>query len=288
MVKILKYFYSYVTPEPWPENPEQEATDPNLDLSLPESVRISRRNLVAISGIAIAWATAQFNPASSKIEIAGFSVDFNIDYIPIFLAVAILYLTFRWGMEFAMMPRTLRRWSLAQLDFRIVSLISRFSLVALAAGAVDRSIWTIMKIVGALGVISLASLFLTIIFMFVTMPIRLWARQRAKAQSVAKAAYEAIVWAILFAVLVAIVSFIIFGIASYTHIPLRDLIWKSPPNPVALSLFVLTLTCVFLSRWFLRPVFYIIFAERPPYTTTRQPDGKLVYQFNAKEKKPLF
>lgn len=287
MIKFLKYFFSYVPSEPWPENPEEEPTDPNLDLTLPEPVRAARRNLVAVSGIAIAWATAQFTTTTSKIEIAGVSVDFNIGSIPIFLAVAILYLMFRWGMEFAMMPRTLRRWPLAQMDFRIVGWISRFALVAVAAGAVDRSIWTIMKIMSSLGMLALASLILSIILMFVTMPIRMWARHRAKAHSAANAAFEALFWAGLFAVLISIASFIAFGIASYTHVPLRETIWKSPPDPVALSVFVFALVSVFLSHWLLRPITFKMFAERPGYTTTRLPDGRLVYRFNTPEKKPL-
>lgn len=287
MIKFFKSFFSYVPSEPWPENPEDEPADPNLDLTLPEPVRAARRNLVAVSGIAIAWATAQFVTTSSKIEIAGVSVEFNISSIPVLLAVAILYLMFRWGMEFAMMSRTLRRWPLAQMDFKIVSRISRFALLAVAAGAIDRSIWIIVKITGSLGLLALASLILSFALMFVTMPLRMWVRHRAKVYSAANTVFEAVYWAGLFAVFLSIASFIAFGIASYTLAPLREAIWKSPPNPVALSIFVLTLTIVFLSHWLLRPITCKLFVERPGYTTTRGPDGRLVYSWKAPEKKPL-
>jgi hypothetical protein len=278
MIKFFKHFFSYVPSEPWPENPEEEPADPNSGLMLPESLN---------AAVAISWATAQFATASSKIEIAGVSLELNISSIPILLAAAILYLMFRWGLEYAMMPRTLRRWPLAQMDFKIVSRISRFALLAVAAGALDRSIGTILKIIGSLGILTLGSLILGIMLMFITVPIRMWARNRADRPSAANAAFEGLFWAGLFAVLLSISSFIAFVIASTQHVPLRNAIWVSTPDTVALSFFVLTLVLVFLSQWLLRPITYKIFAERPHYTTERLPDGKLVYRWQTPEKKPL-
>jgi hypothetical protein len=287
MIKFFKQFFCYVLSEPWPENPEEEAPDPNPGTPLPESLTAARRNLAAVSGVAIAWATAQFATNSSKLEIGGVAVELNIASIPILLAVAILYLMFRWGMEYAMMPRTLRRWPLAQLDFKIVSLISRFALLAVAAGALDRSVIAILRITLGLGILATGSLILSIILIFVTMPIRMWARHRADRMSVASAAFEAFFWAGLFAVLISIVSFIAFGIASYTYVPLRDVIWQKPPNPVALSLFFFTLIAVFLSHWLLNPITAKLFGKRPNYTTTDHPDGGLIYSSTVSAKKPL-
>ena len=287
MIKFFRQFFCYVPTEPWPENPEEEPADPNPGTALPETLTTARRNLVAVSGIAIAWATAQFTTNSPKLEIAGVAVEINIASIPILLAAVILYLMFRWGMEYAMMPRTMRRWPLAQLDFKIVSRISRFALLAVAAGALDQSIHTILRIIGALGILALATVALTFILMFVTMPIRMWARHRADRISAANAAFEAFFWAGFFAVLISIGSFIAFCIASYTNVTLRDAIWHNPPNPVALSLFVLTLVAVFLSHWLLNPITGKLFAKRPNYTTKPHPDGGIIYTVSSPEKKPL-
>jgi hypothetical protein len=284
---FLKYFFSYVPSDPPPEVPKDEPPDQGENRSLSDPVRAARRGVVAVAGLCLAWSSAQFAIANPTIDLGGVSLDLKDASIPIVLAVALIYLTVRWVIEFAMMPRHVRRWPLAQLDFRLVLFVARFSILAVTAGALDRSLWTIVRIVASLALVAVLSTILSIILMFVTMPIRMWARARAGRDSAANAAFEALFWAGLFAVCITVMAVIGLGIASYCYVPLRDAIWPLPPNPIALGVFVFTFVVIFLSHWLLRPVTNKLFAERPGYYTERGPDGSLRIHFVGKDKEPL-
>ena len=284
---MFRYFFSYMLPDPPPEVPKDQTPDPNADRLLSDSVRAARRSLVAVCGLCLAWSTAQFTLAHPRIDVAGISVDLKDTSIPLLLGILLSYLTVRWGFEFTMMPRHVRRWPLAQLDFRMVLVVARFSLLAITAGALDRSLWIVVRMVAALGLLALVAAILGFVLMFVTMPIRMWARARANRLSAANAAFEALFWAGLFAVCLTVVGTIGLGIASYHYEPLRSAVWPVPPDPVALGVFVFTLIAIFLSHWLLRPVMSRLFAERPSYYTERAPDGNLQVHFIQKEKEPL-
>jgi hypothetical protein len=287
MIKFFKNFFSYVPSEPPPEVPKDEQPDPNENRSLTDPVRAARRALVVVSGSCIAWSSAQFAIPDPRIDVAGVALDFKDAYIPVVLAVVLIYVVVRWGIEFTMMPRHIRRWPLAQLDFRMVLTIARFALLALAAGALDRSLWTVVIVASLIALLAVSSGILSILLMFVTMPVRMWARSRAGRLSAANAAFEAMFWAGLFAVCITVLSIIGLGIASYYYAPLREAIWAVPPNPLALSVFVVTLIGVFLSHWLLRPVTNRIFAERRGYYTERNSDGNLRIHFVDNDKAPL-
>ncbi len=285
-MKMFRYFFSYVPPD-LPEVPKDEPPDPNVDRLLSDSFRSARRNLVAVCGICLAWSTAQFAVANPRIDVAGISVGLKDTSIPLLLGILLVYLTVRWGFEFAMMPRHVRRWPLAQFDFRMVLVVARFSLLAITAGALDRSLWTVVRIVAALGLLAVVSAVLSVVLMFVTMPVRMWARARANRDSAAGAVSEALFWADLFALCLTVVGTIGLGIASYHYEPLRAAIWPVPPDPVALSVFAFTLIVVFLSHWLLRPVMSRLFAERPPYYTERSSNGDLLIHGVRNQKEPL-
>jgi hypothetical protein len=286
-VKFFRYLFSYVAPEPLPQVPEEEQPDPNAERVLNDSFRAARRNLVALCGICIAWASAQLTVKDLAFDAGGLSVDLSNATVPILLGAALFYLTAQWVLEFAMMPRNVRRWRLAQLDFRLVSVVMRFALLAVAAGALNRSLRTvILLLVGLLG-LAMISGFLFIILMFVTTPVRMWARSRAGRVSAANAVIEGEAWAVFFAILLTAGLVVGCGIASYCYMPLRNAFWPEPPSPIALSMFVAALVSVFLSHWFLRPVFARLFAERPPYRTKKREDGKTVVTFVDEPKEPL-
>jgi len=192
--EYVRYFFSYVPPDPPPEVSKNELPDPNVGRLLPDSVRVARRSLVAVCGVCLAWSTAQFAIANPRIDVAGIAVDLKDTSIPLLLGILLVYLTVRWGFEFAMMPRHVRRWPLARLDFRMVLVVARFSLLAITAGALDRSLWTVVRIVVALGLLAVVSAVLSVVLMFVTMPVRMRARSRANRNSAANAVFEAFLW----------------------------------------------------------------------------------------------
>lgn len=286
-MKFLRYFYSYVPTDNFPEVPEEEPSDPNEGRDLSASYRSSRRNLVVLSAVGLAWATAQFSVSNFQIKMLGTSLNLSNISVPVLLGVALLYLIVRWTMEFSMMERHIRRWPLAQLDFRIVFNISRFSLLAVTAGSMSRSLITVLGLIATLGALAVASVVLSILLMFVTMPIRMWARRRANVDSAANAASEALFWAGLFAVCLTVLSVISFGICIYHYPSLSGVFWSEPPSPVSLSVFIFTLVTVFLSHWLMNPVLTRIFAIRPGYRTKLDDDGNRVITFVDEQKEPL-
>jgi hypothetical protein len=288
VIKFFKQFFSYVPSNLPPEVPKDEPSDPNENRSLSDAVRGARRNMLIVSGLCLGWSSAQFSLADSQINIAGISLNLKDASIPVVLAVVLTYFLIRWGVEFAMLPRHVRRWPLAQFDFRIALLIVRFALLALAAGALNRSLWTIALVAGSIVLLTVVSSILSFLLMFITIPIRMWARSRAGRVSAANAAFESVAWAILFAVCLTTFGIIGLAVASYQYAPLRDYLWGHVlPNPVSFLVFILTLIGVFLSYWFLSPVINRIFAEPPGYYTERSPDGSLVIHHVVNEREPL-
>ena len=279
MIKFLKSFFFYVPADPLPEVPEEEPPDPNSEKSLSGDYRKARRNLVLVSAACIAWSGAQFTIADPSFKIAKVSLQFDSASIPVILVLLLVYLAYRWGFEFAILERGVRRWALAQFDFRVVSLLTRFAILAVSAGALQRSFWTIIVLLAMLGLLAICVLVLTFLMMVVTMPIRVWARERAGRPSVANAAVEAFSWAIFIAILLTVIGMISFGIASYRYQPLSSFLWETPPGPVAYSIFIIVSVLVFLSHWLLNPGLTKLFAERPDYRTYRAEDGTVVYKF---------
>lgn len=280
-MKFLRRLFSYEPSQGFEEVPKEEPPDSNAGLCISDAASAARRNLMATCGLGIAWSTAQFTLADPKVEVVGLPLDLSNASYPIVLAVLICYFTARWLLEFSMMSRDVRRWRLAQIDFHVTWTIARVCMLAVAAGALDRSLWTVVRVGLSLGLVALASVVLSVVLMFVLMPIRMWARARADKISAASAAFEALNWATYFSIWLTGVGILALGVASYAYPSLRHVIWSTPPSPIALSVLVLTLLLVFLSHWTMRPVIKRIFSTKPSYYTTRLPDGNLQIHFPA-------
>lgn len=281
MINFLKSFFAYVPPDLLPEVSEEEPPDPNTGKSLSDKYREARRNLVLLATICIAWSGAQFTTANPTLELAKVSLCFDSASIPVVLCLFLVYLCYRWVFEYSIMDRDTRRWHPAQIDFRVVSILARFAFLSVCAGALERSFWTIIILLGMLGVLTLCVVVLSFLLMLVTMPIRIWARERAGRTSVANATFEALVWATLFAILLTVVGMVALGVMSYHYQPISSILWTTPPSIVAYTAFIAVSVFVFLSHWLLRPYLSLLFAERPSYRTYRDENGRLIYQFRS-------
>jgi hypothetical protein len=225
--------------------------------------------------------------AELRLDAIGATVDLRNASLPLLLGASVAYMTVRCGMEYAMMERQVRRWPLARLDMRSMSLLARFVLIVLAASALQRSFRSVaLVVVGLVSMAAVAAL-LTVVLAFLVMPIRVHARKKADRESAANAVEEAFVWGGLFAVLLTIVGVVSLGIASYRVAALRSFVWPVPPNPYALLCLVTILLAVFLSHWLLRPLERRLYAQRPGYYTERQPDGGLLIHYVNEEEEPL-
>jgi hypothetical protein len=281
MITFLKSFFCCVPTEPPPEEPLDEPSDPNTGMSLTESYRKARRNLIILSGVCLAWSTAQFSVEDPTISVADVALQFDSTSIPLILGILLLCLTYLWVFEFSIMIREVRRWGHAQLDFWVIWIVVRFSLLAISAGALQRSLWTIFLILAMLLLMVLCVLIFTTALMSITMFVRMRARNRASRPSAANAAFEAMWWAIFFAIILTFASLIGFGFVSYQYPLLSSFLWSAPPSPAAYIVFILVTCFVFLSHWLFAPLVSKLFAERPDYRTYRNDEGELVYQYGG-------
>lgn len=287
MVNLLRHFLTYVPPEPPPEVPEEEPPDPAQDRALTDAYRRSRQTLVATCALCIGWSTAQFGLVSRDVSLGGVNIDISTASIPVLLGGAFIYFSIRWIIEFGMMPRNVRRWRLAQLDFRLILLLSRVAILALAAGAIERSSSNLFT-VGAVFLVLCVSVFvLTPLLMFVTMPVRVLARWRAKRESAANSAIEAFFWAGLFAIVITVAGAVLAALLSYRYEKIRLIIWRDVPHPLSLAFATILVIAVFLSHWLLRPTMTALFAKRPNYRTKRTFDGLLIVTFVSEKEEPL-
>lgn len=285
---LFHELFTYVPPAPPPEMPRDEPVDPNEGRALTDPYRGARRAVVASCAFCLAWATAQFSTDDLSVEVAGISLNLENASVPILLGIALVYFAARSVLEYGMMARHVRRWPLAQWDFRMVSVLVRLSLMILAAGALDRSSRSLITVGATLSGLLISTALLGFLLLFFTMPIRLRARKRAGAVSVASAAAEAVAWALVFAVGGTVLITIVTAGASYWHEPVRQAVWHGVPDPFALSVFGLLSIAIFLSPWLLRPLYTRLFAERPPYWTERLENGDLALHWIGRTKERLF
>ena len=275
------------TPPPMPEEPYNEPPDPSAGRKLASSYRSARRVLILVSALSTGWSAAQFSLREVTVQVLGFSVSLENAAIPLLLGLAQAYMTVRWGLEFAMMPRHVRRWRLAQWDFRLGLMVTRFALLAVAAGAVDRSLETIARLVIVLACLAGASIMM---FAALLIPLTFWrmrAREKTGRISATAAVAEAMAWSGMFGV-GSTALFVTGGlITSYVYEPLSRRIWEVRPSPVAITVFLFVLVAIFLSHWLLRPMLAKLFGERRPYRTSRNSEGQLIYKSIGKEQEPL-
>jgi hypothetical protein len=104
--------------------------------SLSDPYRGARRVLSIACAVALAWAAALIDSREATLSLFGVSVRLSDAPVPFLLFALIVYLSFRWIIEYTMMPRDVRRWRLARIDFRLTSWLLRLALVGLAIGAI--------------------------------------------------------------------------------------------------------------------------------------------------------
>ena len=245
-------------------------------IEISDAYRASRRNVSVFSGIALAWAAAQFDITKATLPLAG-DVAVSQYSIPILLAVAIAYLMVRCTIEFMMQPVAVRRWALAQYDYRLTLVLAAISIPLLAASGISRSITTVSLVVVIGILLAVAYAVTTFLLTMIIMPIYLSIRsKRVKHPSIAGAAIVSTNYALALAglFLMATIFFAGFPVLSWGY---RFVGLSQPPATLTVMVFLLscalfTIGC-FLAHEFLKKVF----AFQPPYTTKldKRADGTI-------------
>lgn len=258
-----------------------ETPAPALQLS--DAYRRARRITATLCAVALAWATAQFDFNALSLGPGG-SLDLSGASVPLVLLVGLIYATTRCTIEFAMQSEGVRGWRLAQLDFKLTVWLVRAAALMLGAGAMYRSIETVL-VVAFMVVVSLSAAFLLIwggVFALAPLMIRLRARRGSRDASPIWAILEAEGWATLITVVVICFAFAALGFGFLLYGPLRAL-WTTPPTITAATVFVLTSIAVVLSVYFQPKWFQGIFVDERAPKMKRLPDGTIAVTFPKTE-----
>jgi hypothetical protein len=244
---------------------------------LSESYRNSRRTTSFWVGIGIAWSAAQFDlkiiPLGSlgKVNIEGAS-------IPIIISILCLYLMGRSTIEYMMQSDIVRRWPLAQLDYCITSYLLRFSLIALAGTAILRNGKMVLFLVGS--ILGLVAGFFILVYalIHIIMPLRMYIREKAGRISAANSAIESVFYSIVivglfYTLLILLMGFDVIQPFAYLGID------RGETTGFQLFLFSLVCLTIFVSVFFERKFFNIVFAFEPIMitTSTRDKDGREIF-----------
>lgn len=254
---------------------------PTPPLQLSEGYRHARRLTSVLCALTLLWGAAQFELKTLKFELTG-SIDLSGASLPIIMACAIAYAMTRCVLEFAMQPIGVRRWNLAQIDFKITVLLVRAAALILGAGGIYRSIDTVVIVVVFLVVLVVASGLFIFLGMLALTPLMVKLRKRRGSRpSIASSVMEAMNWAILVSLGLLIALYVALGFSFLHYEPFRTL-WAMSPNVAAVMIFMLTGIAVVISAYTEGGWSKALFAAEPEYTEERQPDGSVVRTYGAK------
>ena len=163
-----------------------------------------------------------------------------------------------------MQPIEVRRWRLAQVDFKLTMLLVRGAILMLGASGLYRSLETLIWVALAVVAFLVASLALRFPSTIILMSVMIRIRARQGSYSVASRAVEAMTWSDAITLGLSVVAALGFGAAAVWYEPFRSL-WVIPPPPAAIAGSVVAVVAVVVS-YFTEPGFSKkLFAYQDPY-----------------------
>jgi len=231
-------------------------------VEISDAYRKARRNTAIFCGISLAWSAAQFDLTSLNIGAAG-KVDLSNASIPTILSCVIIYTTVRCTIEFMMQSNEVRRWKLAQIDYRITLNLVRVSLLTIAAATASRSLETVVGVVVAALAFMFSYFVLVMALMLLLMPLRMYIRSRqGRIISVASSAMEATAWSMFIVGVSYLLLFITLGFSAVKKIPYFELL-PSIPNQISTIIFATTAIIIAISYFFEGVMLKKVFAFVP-------------------------
>lgn len=254
------------------------ALESKSPLQISEGYRGTRRHTSVFCALGLGWSAAQFDVKSLSLGPAG-TLDLSNASFSLMLACGIAYMMVRCTIEFVMQPEEVRRWHLAQIDFKLSVFLVRSTLLMLAAGGLNRSVDTVVYV--AVGTLSLLGASVLLIFLgtMALMSLRMFIRARQGRISAASSAIEATAWSELIVVVLLVALLVALGVASLQYEPLRS-IWTVPPSPIAVAIFVSAAIAVVISLEVQSFWEGKLFARPALYTTTTLPDDRIGVTFH--------
>ena len=268
------------------QNIAQTKMDNNV-IEISSAYRNSRRNTSILSGIGIAWSAAQFEIKTMSLGTLG-GVNIETASIPIIVGVLCIYTMTRCTLEYMMQTKDVRRWQLAQIDYRITLYLVRFTIVVLTAATVARTGDLVVYLGSASLLAAIGFVALTFAFMFVTMPFRLFVRRLSGRTSVASAAIEATFYSfllsgLLYVIIIVLLAFNIINPFLYLGDNFKLF------TGLQLSIFSGVLLVILLSFFFDSKFLNMVFAFEPRTIERKYyEDGKEVISIEANPNHPEY
>ena len=208
-------------------------------------------------------------------------VDLESGSIPLVLALAIVYMTGKTILGYAMQPKEARRWNLAQTDFRLFLILVRTALLMLAAGGLHRSVDTFVFVaVGVLAIVvgSMLALGLGMMLLVpVIVGIRKVLGRPYRSASPVPYVVEASAWSELIVVVLLVSGLAAFGYSALGQEPLFAF-WTAPPEPMVVTVFVVIAIGIVISYWLQSLGETKLFAQPVP-SLKKRPDGTIDVTF---------
>ena len=249
-------------------------------LSIGPEYRDARRFTSLLCAIGLGWSGAQFELKSLTLGSAGV-VDLTSASIPLISTCGIVYMTAKSIIGYAMQSKEVRRWHLAQIDFKIFLFLVRTTLLMLAAGGLHRSVETFAFVAASALAIAFGSILANGLGMLLLIPLIMAIRRHIgrpyRGASPVPYVIEASAWSELIVVVLIVVLLVALGVSSLEYEPLVAL-WTEPPGPVAVAVFVVTAIGVVVSYWLQSVGERKLFA-RPGPKLTKMPDGTTLVSF---------
>jgi hypothetical protein len=248
-------------------------------MEITDAYRKARRTTSIFCGISLAWSAAQLDVKSLDIGTAG-KIDLSGASIPAIFTCVIIYIMVRCTLEFMMQPNEIRRWNLAQIDYKITLNLVRLSLLVIAAATAVRSIETVIGVTVAALALIIGYFVLVLILITVLMPLRMFIRSRQGRVSAASSAIEATYWSMFIVAICYLLFFIALVFASIKQLPLIKLL-PNIPNQVSTTYFAITAILIAVSFFYEGIMQKKIFAFEPEkiVVESRLPDGTIGVAF---------
>lgn len=152
------------------------------------------------------------------------NIDFSRASIPTILIALIVYSVIRLTIEFMMQPRKVRRWKLAQKNYRLSLNLIRFALLVLAVTYVDRSVNSIVSVVIGACLIFVSYFILVALLAVVLTSLLHWYKSRKRHSSVASRAFEGFAYSTLIVGGGSAIGLITNGTGLLTRLPFGSMI----------------------------------------------------------------
>ncbi len=255
-------------------------------MEIADAYRKARRNTSIFCGISLAWSAAQFDLKSLNIDAAG-RVDISGASISIILVCLVVYTMVQCTIEFMMQPNEIRRWNLAQIDYRITLNLVRISLLTIAAATASRSIETVVGVIVAALAFIFSYFALVSVLMLIIAPLIIYIRSRQGRFSVASYVGTALNWSMFIVVIFYFLIFITIGFSSVENLPFFSLL---PPIPKQISTIFFAATAIIITISFLFEwkILKKVFAFEPEYNVIEKklPDGNIGVKFEKNPNHP--